>query len=233
MHHVIKGGSAFASLQVELEPGEWLKAEKNAMVAMSGALQLNARMDGGFLRGLARKFSGESFYFQTITATDTPGWAMLAPPMPGAITAIELHGKTVLHAEKNTFLAATSGVEISTALQRPMKALFGGSSFTAIKATGPGIVFLSSFGAIEPVTLMANQEVLVDTAHLMAWDDSVTYHIGKGGTTWSSALLGGEGLVARMAGPGRLWIQSRQLDTFRQWLGTLLPQEEKSAKSKE
>ncbi len=91
MNHVIKGGSAYASVRIDLEPGEWVKAEKNSMVAMSGDLKLTAKADGGFLRGLARKFSGESFFFQEIRSHTTPGWAILAPAMPGAIAAIDLH----------------------------------------------------------------------------------------------------------------------------------------------
>ncbi|MDB5477604.1 MAG: hypothetical protein JWM96_99, partial [Alphaproteobacteria bacterium] len=59
MHYIIKGGNAFSSLRIELGPEEWIKAEKNAMLAMSGALKLSARLDGGLLRGIARRFSGE------------------------------------------------------------------------------------------------------------------------------------------------------------------------------
>lgn len=233
MHHVIKGGSAFASLRVELAPGDTVKATRNAMMAMSGELQLGARMDGGILRSIARKFTGESFFFQNISAGEEPGWVMLAPPMPGAITAIELHGRNSLIAEKSTFLAATASVEISGTLQQPFKALLSGTSFAAVKVTGPGIAFLCGFGAIEPVTLIPDQEITVNTGHLIAWDESVTYSPGRGGRSWSAAVLGGSGLVARVKGPGRVWVQTRTMDGFKEWLGALLPQEEKSVKSGE
>lgn len=233
MHHVIKGGSAFASLRVELDREEGLKAAKGAMLAMSGDISLSARADGGLLRSIARKFTGTGFFFQNIRAEQKSGWVMLAPPMPGAITAIELHGRNVLNAEQSTFLAATSDIEISSTLQRPFKALFGSSGLTAIKATGPGLLFLCGFGAIEPLTLLPDQDVLVDLGHLMAWDDTVTIQPAKGGTSWSSALLGGEGLVGRVKGPGRIWLQTRTQAGFREWLGELLPPPEISGKSNE
>lgn len=221
MNHTIKGGSAFATLRVELDRGEWIKAEKNAMLAMSGDISLSARMDGGFLRGIARKFSGESFFFQELRAGNTGGWAMLAPPMPGAITAIDMYGKTGITAEKGAFLAATDGIEISSTVQRPIKAMFGGEGFVVVKITGTGTVFLSGFGAIEPLILRSDEEITVDNTHLLAWENSVEYTIGKGGKSWTSAVLAGEGLVAKLRGPGRVWVQTRTLGAFRSWLGDL------------
>lgn len=218
MQHVIKGGQAFAALRIDLEPGEQIKAEKNAMVAMSGELQLSAKIDGGLLRGLARKFSGESFFFQSIAATNKPGWVMLAHVQPGAITAIELQGKGIT-AEKGAFLAATPGINISSKVQRLIKAMFGGEGFVVVKIDGRGTVFLGGFGAVEAITLLPDQEVVVDNTHLVAWEDGVTYNLGRGGTSWMSAALGGEGFIARLKGPGRIWVQTRTVHAFRQWLG--------------
>jgi uncharacterized protein (TIGR00266 family) len=230
MNHIIKGGSAYASVRIELEPGEWVKAEKNSMVAMSGQMKLSARADGGFLRGLARKFSGESFFFQEIKALEQPGWALLAPAMPGAVVAIDLHGRTGITAEKGAFLAATPHVDISSKMQRLIKSLFGGEGFIVVKISGKGTVFLNGFGGIELITLLPDQTITVDTTHLVAWEDSVEYTIGKGATSWTSAALTGEGLAIKMSGPGRVWVQTRTAHTFREWLG-VLPPSQKSDKS--
>ena len=223
MQHVIKGGSAFSALHVSLQKGESLKAEKNAMMAMSGDLTLSARMDGGLLRGIARKFSGESFFFQEIRADKAPGWAMLAPASPGAVTAIDLEGKTGITAEKGSFLAATNDIAVSSSVQRLVKAVFGGEGFVVVKITGRGTVFLSAFGAMELITLLPDQDIVVDNTHLVAWEDSVSYTLGKGGASWMSAVLSGEGLIARLKGPGRVWVQTRTVPAFRNWLGLLPP----------
>lgn len=225
MNHVIKGGSAFAALQVNLQKGEAIKSEKNAMMAMSGDLTLGARMDGGLLRGLARKFSGESFFFQEIKADKGPGWVMLAPRMPGAVTAIELDGKTELTAEKGAFLAATENIAISSGVQNLTKAVFGGEGLVVVKITGRGTVWLASFGAAECINLDSGQDIAVDNTHLVAWDDGVTYSLGKGGKSWMSAIFGGEGIVAKLKGPGRVWVQTRTVPAFRSWLGVLLPRQ--------
>jgi uncharacterized protein (TIGR00266 family) len=221
MNHVIKGGTAFSALQVNLQQGEWLKAESNAMMAMSGNVTLSARADGGILRGLARKFSGESFFFQEIRADKGAGWVMLAPVSPGAVAAIELDGNTGLTAEKGSFLAATEHVTISSTVQSLGKAFFGGEGFVVVKIGGRGTVFLGGFGAVEILTLEAGQEIVVDNTHLIAWEDGITYNLGKGGTSWTQAFLGGEVIAARLKGPGRVWVQTRTLPAFRGWLGIL------------
>src|SRR5688572_3057647 len=200
MQYVIKGGTAFSALQVNLQKGEWIKAEKNAMMAMSGDLTLSARMDGGFLRGLARKFSGESFFFQEVRAEKSPGWVMLAPISPGSVAAIDLDGQHGITAEKGAFLAATEHVTISSTVQNLTKTLFGGEGFVVVKIGGRGTVFLSGFGALELITLVENQDIVVDNTHLVAWEESVTYKLAKGGTSWMSAVLGGEAITARLKG---------------------------------
>lgn len=220
MKYLIKGG-AFATLHVDLQPQEWIKAEKNAMIAMSGDVKLSSRMDGGLLRSLARKFSGESFFFQEIRAAEKPGWVMLSPISPGGITPIELNGRTTIMAEKSSFLAATENITVSSQVQRLVAGFLGGEGFVVVKIGGTGTAFLSSFGAIELITLQPEQEIVVDNTHLVAWEDSVKYTLGKGGTSWMSAVLAGEGFIARMKGPGRVWIQTRTAYGFRQWLGLL------------
>lgn len=225
MHYSLTGGDAFAALRVELQPNEAIKAEKNAMVAMSGHLKLGVKIDGGLLRGLARRFSGEGFFFQDIRAEDEAGWAMLAPTALGGITAVEMTEGNGITAEKGAFLAATSGITVSSTLQRLVKTMLGGEGFVVVKIGGSGTVFLSGFGAIQMLSLLPGQHLTVDNTHLIAWEDSVSYTMGRGGKSWMSAVLGGEGFVAQLHGPGRIWIQTRTPQGFHSWLRALSPPE--------
>lgn len=87
---------AFAFLKVNLEAGESIKAESDAMMAMSGNVKVEGKMEGGMLGGLARKFlSGESLFFQKLTAQNKAGEAVLAPPIPGDVGVYELRGNTL------------------------------------------------------------------------------------------------------------------------------------------
>jgi uncharacterized protein (AIM24 family) len=53
-------------------------------------------------------------------------------------------------------------------------------------------------------------------------DQSITYEVHKAGT-WKTTVLGGEGLVTRFVGPGRLWLQTRNPSDFLGWLIPKLP----------
>jgi uncharacterized protein (TIGR00266 family) len=96
-----------------------------------------------------------------------------------------------------------------------------------LKVTGQGEVILSSYGAIHALDLQAGQTYTVDTGHLVAWTETVTYNVRKVGG-WKSTLFSGEGLVCDLTGPGRLYLQTRSQDDFLEWLIPKLPQQHSS-----
>ena len=73
MKYDIIGGATFPMLRVYLDQGEEVKAESGAMVAMTRDLKLFGKMDGGLLKSIARRFSGESFFLQQIKAETGAG----------------------------------------------------------------------------------------------------------------------------------------------------------------
>lgn len=106
MRYEIMQPGAFAFLKVNLEAGEAIKSESDAMMMMSGNIKVEGKMEGGMLGGLARKFlSGESLFFQKLTAQNKAGEAVLAPPIPGDVGVYELQGNT-LCITSGGFLAA-------------------------------------------------------------------------------------------------------------------------------
>ena len=125
MQYEILYGNAFSALECELERGESVKAESDAMVSMSGTLDIEGSMDGNVLGGLARKFlAGEKFFFQTIRASRGAGKVLLAPSSLGGIIDVALDGSYHLRVQKNGFLAATSGINVNTTMQNLMQGFF-------------------------------------------------------------------------------------------------------------
>jgi uncharacterized protein (AIM24 family) len=90
-----------------------------------------------------------------------------------------------------------------------------------LKATGNGQLFINTFGAIDKHTLNAGQTLVVDNFHLVAFSDTCAYKVTKFGGL-KETLLGGEGLVTQIAGPGDVYIQTKNLREFVEWLWTLL-----------
>ena len=106
-------GEAFPVVKCDLQYGESLKAESDAMVAMSGNLDVNGTMDRNILGGLARRFlAGESFFFQTIHAARGPGSVLLGHAAPGGIVDVELDGSYGLRVQKNGFLASIHAINL-------------------------------------------------------------------------------------------------------------------------
>ena len=224
MKYEILYGNAFPVVRCELERGESVKAESDAMIAMSGALDIEGSMDGNILGGLARKFlAGEKFFFQTIRASRGPGKVLLGPSTLGGIVDVELDGSYHLRVQKDGFLASTMGINVDTAMQNLMQGLFSREGFFVLDVSGRGTVFLSSFGAIHAINLAPGEEIVVDNGHLVAWPDYMNYRIEKASNGWISSMVSGETLVCRFTGPGVVLIQTRKPEGFQQWLQGMLP----------
>ena len=214
MKYEILHGDAFPVVQCDLQYGESIKAESDAMIAMSASLELTGNMDRNILGGLARRFlAGESFFFQTIQASRGPG----------RVIDVELDGSYGLRVQKDGFLASTPGVEVDTAVQNLAQGLFSREGLFVLNLRGRGLVFLSSFGAIHSVNLEAGEEVIIDNGHLVAWPDYMQYRIEKASNGWISSVISGECLVCRFTGPGVILIQTRKPEAFSQWLQGMLP----------
>lgn len=225
MKHEILYQHSFPVVKCELSQGESIKAESDAMVAMSATLDVTGSTGGGIVGGLARKFlTGESFFFQRITASRGAGSVLLGHSAPGGIADIMLDGQHGLRVQKNGFLAAEESVEIDTAMQNLSKGLFSRTGFFVLNVHGKGVVFVSCFGAIHTINLEAGEEVIIDNGHLVAWPDYMDYTVEKASSGWFSSIASGEGLVCRFRGPGTILIQTRNPEAFSSWLKSMIQQ---------
>lgn len=141
----------------------------------------------------------------------------------GDVEAVELDGSYSLFVQKDGFLAGTEGIQVNTKMQNLKKGLFSGEGFFIIEISGRGTVFLSSYGAIHAINLVAGEEVIVDNAHLVAWPNYMDYRIEKASQGWLSSVTSGEGLVCRFRGEGTVLIQSRNPHGFGQWMKQFIP----------
>ena len=214
---------AYALARVDLPRGRQLKAQSDAMVAMSPTLEVEGKMQGGLLGGLGRMISGETLFLQTLTAARGAGSVYFAPASPGDIAALEIQPGAGLVIARGGFLAASEGVEVSTKMQNIAQGLFSGEGLFILKAEGKGLVFLESFGAIHRLDLDAGQQQIVDNGHLVAWSQAMRYDLELGSRGLVAAFTSGENIVCRFHGPGTLLVQSRQPRQFGRWVSRLLP----------
>jgi uncharacterized protein (TIGR00266 family) len=207
-HEIV--GDDMQAVIISMTSGDVIRAEAGAMMYMTDGVEMDAKMDGGLLGGLKRKFlSGESFFITYFRCQTASARVAFAGPYPGKIIPLSLSpGRTVL-CQKDAFLCAVGDVDISIAFTRRIGAgFFGGEGFVLQKLEGNGQAFIHSGGTIVEMTLAPGEHLRVDTGCLVAFDETVTYDIERVGGIKTS-LFGGEGLFfASMTGPGRLWLQT-------------------------
>lgn len=207
---------------VKLGPGEVCTAEGGAMIAMKGNFGIETttqdRGKSGILSGLKRVLSGASFFLNHFTAQGSGGEIHFATTLPGDMLAVPIKGSGII-AEGGSFVVKGSGVNLDMSWQG-LKSVFSGDSLFWIRLSGDGLVVLSSFGAIYPMDI--DGEYIVDTGHIVAFEESLNFSISKAGSSWVSSFLGGEGLVCRFKGKGRLWCQSHHAPDFGRVLGPML-----------
>lgn len=199
---------------------ETIKVEAGAMMAHSHGVELAAKVEGGLLKGLKRSvLGGESLFVTTFTAPPEGGWIDLAAKLPGDLRVIDVdesHGWIV---ERGNWLASESGVEVETKWSG-FKSLAGGEGGFMIHAGGSGKLVVASYGAIETWPLQAGQTVVVDSSHLLAMADTVTFELKKAAGGLIQSAKSGEGLVFHMTGPGEVMVQTRNQAQLLAWINT-------------
>ena len=216
-------GAEMQFVEIELDPGEAAVGEAGSMMFMDAAIGMDAvfgdgsqaqQMSGlfGKLVGAGKRLlTGESL-FTTVFTNHGSGKQRVAfaAPYPGKILPMDLRqlGGTLI-CQKDAFLCAARGVQLSIAFQRKLSAgFFGGEGFIMERLDGDGLAFVHAGGTIVRRDLQSGQTLLVDTGCLVAYTPGVDFDIQFVGKI-KTALFGGEGLFfAKLTGPGTVWLQS-------------------------
>ncbi|MGN6182503.1 MAG: TIGR00266 family protein [Thermoanaerobaculia bacterium] len=214
MDYVISG-DVMQALQINLRSGEEVFAEAGSMLYMGPGIELQAKMQGGVMKGLMRKFlAGESMFMSVFRCNAPQGKMALANPIAGKIFPVELRGNTIL-AERNAFLCGIGNIDLSVAFTKRFGAgMFGGEGFILQKLTGNGLVFLHAGGNLLEFDLQPGETMRVDTGCIVSMADTVSYDIQFVGG-FKNALFGGEGLFyAVLSGPGKIVLQTLPFSRF-------------------
>jgi uncharacterized protein (TIGR00266 family) len=218
----IKYKPSYSMLVVKLEQGEKITAEAGAMTYMDPNIEVHTRKREQSILGTLGLsiFGRQSFWVNDYTATNGPGEAAFVSAPVGDIETLEVNPTQGYVIQKAAYIASTDNVDLDIQWEGFTKGLFGQGLFM-IKATGNGKLFINTFGAIDKHTLNAGQSMIVDNFHLVAFSNTCSYRVTKFGGL-KETILGGEGLVTNITGPGEVYIQTKNLREFVDWLWTLL-----------
>ncbi len=210
----IEHSPSYASLRLDLQPQQTVIVEAGAMAAMDSCIQMKSKMRGGLGKGVGRMVSGESLFLSEFTAKNQAGQLFLSPGVSGDIQHYFLNGNSLI-LQSSGFVASGKNVDLETQFQG-FKGVFSGESLFFIKATGIGDLWFSSYGAIMEINVTG--DYVVDTGYIVGFENTLNYQVEvMGGLSFNNlrtGLFGGEGLVCRFRGEGRLWIQTRNLSSL-------------------
>ena len=213
-------GNDMQVVEVELDSGETIIAEAGAMNWMEDDITFEAKMGDGsnqseglmgkLLSAGKRVITGESLFITHFTnAGSDKRRVAFAAPYPGHIIPVDLSqigGE--LTCQKDAFLCAALGTELSIAFSRKLGAgFFGGEGFILQTLRGDGMAFVHAGGSVIKKELI-NETLRVDTGCLVAFSPGIDYDIEmtKG---LKSMFFGGEGLfLATLSGTGTVYLQS-------------------------
>jgi uncharacterized protein (TIGR00266 family) len=222
MRFEIRNRPSYALLEVELMPGESIEGEAGAMTYMTPNIRVNTKIrEESFLSALGLKIlGGQSFFVNEYTAYERVGRVALVSAPLGDMAHLKVSPGNGYIIQKSAYVASTPQVDLDIKWQGFTRGIFGQGLFM-IRVTGSGDLFINTFGALEKIELQHNEELVVDNFHLAAFSESCRYDVRKFGGL-KSTILGGEGLVVSVKGPGDVYIQTKNPAEFAEWLWSLL-----------
>ncbi|MCL0050044.1 TIGR00266 family protein [Thermodesulfovibrionales bacterium] len=204
-------GNDMQIVEIELDPGEGVRAEVGAMMYMTSGIEMQTSSGGGLFKGFKRMIAGESFFITAFLHNGRgKGHVAFGAPYPGRVIPLDLSrlGGEFL-CQKDAFLCAAQGIEIEVTFTKKIGAgLFGGEGFILQRLVGSGMAFVHAGGTIIKKELQANETLRIDTGCVVAFSTSVKYDIQFVGG-FRNTLFGGEGMFfTKMTGPGTVYLQS-------------------------
>ncbi len=212
MQHTITG-TTMPVLQIQLDVGDKIVAEPGEFSWMTENIQLNTTTRTAGARGLfgvlGRALAGGGLFMTEYTAAGAPGMIAFAAKVPGTIQEVQIPPGHSYMIHKHGFLCANEGVQLSIGFQKGLgSGLFGGDGFILQRLTGPGTAFVELGGECVTYDLRPGDSIVVHPGHVGMFQDSVNFDITMMRGI-RNAFFGGDGLfLARLTGPGRVWLQS-------------------------
>ena len=208
-------GSIMPAVEMQLQAGESIYTQTGGMSWMSDGILMNTNARGGFMKGLGRMFTGDTYFMTTYTSQRENAEIAFSSTVPGEILPLDLRKYGSMICQKGAFLCAQEQVTADAVFTKKLSSgLFGGEGFILQELRGNGMAFLEIDGNKVEKDLAPGEVIKVDTGNVAAFETSVSYDIEmvKGGM---NMFLGGEGLfMTKLTGPGHVILQTQNFSEF-------------------
>jgi len=217
-------GDPMPAVTITLGMGESIVTQAGAMSWMSDGIEMQTNARGGLLGGLGRVLAGESIFLVSYTSVRENTHITMASTFVGNIMPVYISPGQELICQKNSFLCAQEGVDLSLAFGRAKTGFFGGEGFVMQRLSGSGLAFLELDGTVVEKQLSAGEVLKINTGNIAAFESGVRYDVERI-RGFKNVLFGGEGLfVSTLEGPGKVYLQTMNIQSFADRLVPFLPQ---------
>lgn len=200
-------------LEVTLDAGEGIISEGESVAWLSPDFDITTSGfgsggKGGFLSGLKRMVGGGQLFLTQYTSTAAGAFVAFAARLPGSIRELAIDPNDEYFVQAGSFMASTHDVEVSVGLQKKLGVgMFGGAGLIFQKLAGHGSAWVQLSGELVEYDLQAGQSMLVHPGHLALYRSEMELEFAsiKG---IKNKVFGDSLFLARIHGPGRIWLQS-------------------------
>jgi uncharacterized protein (AIM24 family) len=209
-------GQTLPVLEIGLERGDMIIAEPGEFSWMTQTVQMNTAAMTAGAKGLfgvlGRAFAGGGLFMTEFTAPAGPGLVAFAAKIPGSIMEVAVTPGQSYLIHKHGFLCATQGVELGIGFQRSLGAgIFGGDGFKMQRLSGTCTAWVELGGEVITYDLAPGETISVHPGHVGMFSESINFDVTLLPGI-KNMFFGGDGIfVARLTGPGKVWLQSLTL----------------------
>jgi len=225
-HRVV--GTTLPVLELSLEAGEEVISTHGELGWMSPNVTMHQTTGAGhgLMGALKRAAGGAGVLLTQYRAEGAPGLVAFAAHLPGQILEVAVDDGPYL-VTRHGWLCATPQVVPSIGFQQRFSAgLFGGEGFVLERLEGSGTAWVELAGETVSYDLAPGQTLLVHPGHVGLFEARVSFQITliKG---IANRFFGGDGyFLAKLTGPGKIWLQSTPLpilaSALAPYLGSIL-----------
>ncbi len=228
-HRVI--GTVMPVLEIQLQPGQSVISNGGELSWMTAGIQLTTKTSGagqsGVLGVLKRAVAGGSIFMTEYECQGSTGSVSFATKMPGHIKPIAISPDQDYMISQHGFMAGTNDITMNIGFQQKLGAgIFGGAGFILQHLSGTGVAWIELSGELVEYDLAAGEQLFVHPGHVGLFDAKLSFEITmvKG---VRNMLFGADSIfLAKLTGPGKVWLQTLTLPNLAHALAPYLPQAE-------
>jgi uncharacterized protein (TIGR00266 family) len=219
--HIINS-PAFASLVISLKQGQSVYCNYGSLNYMDGTVDVSTKTTG-ILKGLIRTlFTTTSMFLTFYTGVQNKDSIVsFSSFMPGDIIALRIKKDEKYVMSSFGFLAASANVKVGTTTR--LRNFIGGDSIfinevsTDNTTNDDGIVWISSYGGFDKITIKEGESVKVDRDMFAFAKKEYKYKLTTIGNV-KSFFFSGEAFMMRFTGPCEIYVHSNNVNKFIEYI---------------